>query len=242
MKAVIKMFLLILLLQTTNSRVNGNSNEPSCTEDRGKKTFQIIFSSVEDLEKKLRNDPDLQRYLEEKLSTNAEEYEITTVLQSIDPQLSETSATYPQMWTTHAEMTTEKPTTDDLKTWNKSSNKYYYKLFGDPVNYATAKANCRKLGADLASVGVRNTTVRSEILQMVKSGGKHTWVGLDDIEHEGKYVWADGVDSTKDNTDWDGRQPDNYFNEDCVEFNPYMNWKLNDATCSLSKYYICEKS
>nr|XP_039265889.1 C-type lectin domain family 4 member M-like [Styela clava] len=197
---------------------------------------------VADLEKKLRNDPDLQRYLEEKLSTNAEEYEITTVLQSIDPQLSETTATSPQMGTTHAEMTTEKSTTDDLKTWNKSSSNYYYKLFRDPVNYTTAKANCQKLGADLASVGVRNAAVRSKILQMVKSGEKDTWVALDDINEEGRFVWADGVISIEENTYWNDGQPDDYEdNEDCSEFSGYQSWKLNDARCSDHQYYICEK-
>nr|XP_039265836.1 CD209 antigen-like protein E [Styela clava] len=232
---------------------------------------------LEDLEKKLRNHPDLQRYLEEKLSENAAEYEITTVLQSIDPQLSETAATSsqmcttraemtteksttvlqsidpqlsettatsPQMWTTHAEITTEKSTLDDIKTWNKSSNNYYYKLFCNPVNYTTAKAKCKELGADLASVGLRNATVRSEILKIVKSGGKDmpTWVGLDDIKQEGKFVWADDIISTRENTDWNAKQPDNYGRgEDCGEFNFNQNWKLNDAPCSELQYYICEK-
>ncbi|XP_077970568.1 alpha-N-acetylgalactosamine-specific lectin-like [Styela clava] len=131
---------------------------------------------------------------------------------------------------------------DDLKTWDKSSNNYYYKLFRDPVNYATAKSSCQKLGADLASVGVRNAIVRSKILQMVKSGGENTWVGLDDIEHEGRFVWADGLISTRENTDWTAGQPDDYGeNEDCGEFNRDQNWKLNDFRCSERQYYICEK-
>nr|XP_039274469.1 lectin-like [Styela clava] len=127
----------------------------------------------------------------------------------------------------------------ELKTWYRASNGFYYKLFNDQVNYATAKSNCQKLGADLASAGVRDSTVRREILPLVKAGNDDTWIGLSKLE--GKFIWADGVDSTEDNTDWDADQPDNLGGgEDCVQFWPVDKWQLNNISCNIDMKYICE--
>ncbi|XP_039261089.2 uncharacterized protein LOC120337390 [Styela clava] len=48
---------------------------------------------------------------------------------------------------------------EELKTWHRASNGLYYELFHDKVNYTTAKSYCQKRGGDLASTGIRNTTI-----------------------------------------------------------------------------------
>ncbi|XP_077972794.1 uncharacterized protein LOC144428028 [Styela clava] len=87
----------------------------------------------------------------------------------------------------------------EFKGWYQASNGFYYKLFNDRVNNATAKSNCQKQGSDLASAGFRNPTVLSELMSLITAGNEHTWVGLS--KHEGKFIWADGEVSTEDNTD-----------------------------------------
>nr|XP_039265857.1 lectin-like [Styela clava] len=131
------------------------------------------------------------------------------------------------------------PSADEFEGWYRASNGFYYKLFNDQVNYATAKSDCQKRGADLASAGVRDPTVRSEIMPLIKTGNYHTWIGL--RKFEGKFIWADGVDSTEGNTDWYAEQPDNSGgDEDCVHFWPVDIWELNDVSCTRDMKYICE--
>ena len=67
-----------------------------------------------------------------------------------------------------------------------------------------------------------------------------TWVGLNDIHEENKFVWAKdsfkGVGFKK----WCPNQPDNYHDkEDCVELSAKSHC-LNDVNCSISKPFICE--
>ncbi|XP_077972796.1 lectin-like [Styela clava] len=126
----------------------------------------------------------------------------------------------------------------EFKGWYQASNGFYYKLFNDKVNYATAKSNCQKQGADLASAGVRNPTILSKIMPLIKAGNDHTWIGLKKLE--GKFIWADGVDSNEGDTDWNAEEPSNSGgDEDCVHFWLYI-WQLNDISCTKNMKYICE--
>ncbi|XP_077973121.1 lectin-like isoform X2 [Styela clava] len=127
----------------------------------------------------------------------------------------------------------------ELKTWYRASNGFYYKLFNDQVNYATAKSNCQKRGADLASAGVRDSTIRREIMPLIKAGNDSTWIGLS--KFEGKFIWGDDVISTPINTDWHEGEPNNLGgDEDCVHFWPENKWHLNDLACNRDMKYICE--
>nr|XP_039251936.1 alpha-N-acetylgalactosamine-specific lectin-like [Styela clava] len=81
----------------------------------------------------------------------------------------------------------------------------------------------------------------NEIMQLIKESELGTWIGLDDIQQEGKFVWKDGVTSTKNNTYWDKNQPDNYGNEDCVHLRRNAPWNLNDFPCSTRLQFFCEK-
>ncbi|XP_077970967.1 collectin-11-like [Styela clava] len=131
---------------------------------------------------------------------------------------------------------------EEMFTWIRASNNFFYKLFHEKVTYETARSNCKRMGANLASAGVRDSTIRSQLILLIKSGQSKVWIGLDDLQREGNFIWADGVVSTKANTDWSTNQPDNARKEeDCVEFSFWMGWKLNDAGCRFLKKYLCEK-
>ncbi|XP_077973115.1 alpha-N-acetylgalactosamine-specific lectin-like isoform X1 [Styela clava] len=126
--------------------------------------------------------------------------------------------------------------TEKLKTWYKASNNFYYKMFLDQVSYATAKANCQEKKANLASVGVRDSSMRNHLISL--ASGENVWIGLNDIEHEGNFIWEDGVVSTADNTPWINPPDDYEGNEDCVHL---TETSLNDYDCSKLLPYICEK-
>ena len=84
---------------------------------------------------------------------------------------------------------------------------------------------------------------------MVTSGIlSHTsryWVGSNDLAREGVWVWSDGR-SMPGAVNWDVNEPNNGGTdpdrEQCVELF-YKSEKpvLNDAPCTISKLYVCEK-
>ncbi len=62
------------------------------------------------------------------------------------------------------------------------------------------------------------------------------WIGLTDLDQEGVWVWADG--STPDYLNWNGGEPNNAGNEDCVQLYPSGAW--NDINCATPYAVICE--
>ncbi|KAH9504529.1 hypothetical protein Btru_063080 [Bulinus truncatus] len=69
---------------------------------------------------------------------------------------------------------------------------------------------------------------------------RNVWIGANDIEVEGRFVWASD-NSTMYSTLWDGQQPDNFNNEDCLAMYMYSNNKsLNDYSCSARLNSICQ--
>nr|XP_039251934.1 lectin-like [Styela clava] len=146
----------------------------------------------------------------------------------------------------------QSPTTNDIvkqlkqkvykNTWYVATNNFSYKLFHDKVSYETAQYECQKRGANLAAAGIRDPAVRSELMPLIKEAAFDTWIGLDDIQQEGKFVWKDGVTSTREKTYWFVNQPDNQGGiEDCAHFRPHYDWMLNDEPCSKHLKFFCER-
>ena len=63
------------------------------------------------------------------------------------------------------------------------------------------------------------------------------WIGINDIDNEGTFMWADGTESTY--TRWGSGEPsDSGGDEDCGETFPNEYW--NDDSCTrLSLCYFC---
>jgi len=90
--------------------------------------------------------------------------------------------------------------------------------------------------------------------QTATDGTGHVWIGLNDVQTEGTYVWTDGT--AKDYTNWGQgvtyKQPDNSNGglEDCGQLWAdqqdnidvvYKGW--NDLTCDLPmRAFICKKA
>ena len=75
-------------------------------------------------------------------------------------------------------------------------------------------------------------------VQSLYSSG-FTWLGYNDIGHEGRFVWSDGSPYTFQK--WSSIQPDNFGNEDCAHTHggePSSTW--NDLPCTHQTAFVCE--
>ncbi|KAI6655606.1 hypothetical protein LOD99_2104 [Oopsacas minuta] len=97
-------------------------------------------------------------------------------------------------------------------------------------NWAQARDLCVKWGGDLATVRSEQESILLESIGYVDC-----WIGLNDIDNEGSFVWADG--STSSYRNWDIDEPnDRGGNEDCVHIITQA-WNDFPCTAGLQCYY-----
>ena len=104
------------------------------------------------------------------------------------------------------------------------------------INWADARLQFVSRGYDLATItSVEENTLMYSIL----TAGTNCWIGLNDIDSEGTFAWADGIDNTF--RFWASGQPnDDQDNQDCVE--TYGNVFWNDLPCNYTvTCYSCSK-
>jgi len=105
--------------------------------------------------------------------------------------------------------------------------------------WSTHRATCQGLGAgtDLASL---STT--AELAGVVGNLGADTWIGGTDAATENTFAWVNGEAWTfaGGQAPWEGSQPNNNGNEDCVvlEVSPPQLW---DVDCGASYRGVCER-
>ena len=116
-----------------------------------------------------------------------------------------------------------------------SENKCFSHFPYPTMNWYDARVNCQTWGGDLASIASADENAA------VVSIGSYSifdpcWIGLNDIETEGTFVWSDGSNSSYRN--WNGGAPNNGENEDCalVEL---ITWNAIPCNESFSSCYYC---
>ncbi|KAF5893772.1 C-type lectin domain family 4 member E-like isoform X1, partial [Clarias magur] len=72
-----------------------------------------------------------------------------------------------------------------------SSSIYYISL--DEKNWTESRQDCRKRGGDLVII---NSKEKQEFIIKQMVNNKEAWIGLSDIETEGKWKWVDGTEVT----------------------------------------------
>lgn len=88
--------------------------------------------------------------------------------------------------------------------WFQASNKLWYKLFRTRLSYKQAKEDCEALDTNLASSGLRNSTVREELLSnVIDKDVPWFWIGLDSWRSENEWTWSDDEVLNKTNSVWE---------------------------------------
>ncbi|CAK8691508.1 unnamed protein product [Clavelina lepadiformis] len=124
------------------------------------------------------------------------------------------------------------------ESWYVPFNGYKYKFTSGGKTWTWARQECERMGADLASVGIRDRSIRHRIIKAL--GIKNVWIGLHDIDREGKFVWVDNVRGTSNNIGWDSSEPNSAAgNEDCVTLR--QNGRTADYPCHDHHVAVCEK-
>uniref|UniRef100_A0A673G3T6 Galactose-specific lectin nattectin-like n=2 Tax=Sinocyclocheilus rhinocerous TaxID=307959 RepID=A0A673G3T6_9TELE len=112
-----------------------------------------------------------------------------------------------------------------------------YKYFSEPFNWITAERFCQTYDANLASV--HNKLDNDHLLSLVPSYTRF-WVGAQDGEQEGQWIWSDG--SPFNYTSWCSGEPNNAGDtENCLELAYSSNHCWNDLTCSSLLAFVCAK-
>jgi hypothetical protein len=106
-----------------------------------------------------------------------------------------------------------------------------FTLFSTAASYANAQSQCWAQGAELATV-----TDLAEIDAVVGlAPGVNLWVGLNDRDVEGTFVWADGSNSAYRR--WQTGDPnDGGTGEDCVLL---VGGYFEDWPCTTSAKFVC---
>ncbi|XP_053190402.1 lactose-binding lectin l-2-like [Scomber japonicus] len=120
-----------------------------------------------------------------------------------------------------------------------SFNNRCYKYVSTDMTWSEAELHCVSEKANLVSIYSQEEQnfVKSLIKNFDHAEGR-TWIGLNDIYKEGRWMWSDGC--AVDYVFWNTREPNNYGgNEDCVHNNYDISKKWNDGQCSDTSPSVC---
>ena len=116
--------------------------------------------------------------------------------------------------------------------WGKTYDRCFHEL-----TWQEAEDDCVARGGHLASVG-------SEYQQQLLKDAAFSlwvtdwWIGLNDLEEEGTFVWSDGSEVGYEN--WNDNEPNDSGGEDCTHFSSWGGGGWNDLPCDRQHAYLCE--
>lgn len=138
-------------------------------------------------------------------------------------------------------------------------NSRCFLLSGDTKTWLNARKKCLNHGGDLAVVTSRedqafltNLTLQGKLQQTVNHSA---WIGLNDIDHQGIYLWVNEEALSENLTFWSPQEPNNFralwdttgMGQDCIAILPretstpedaLQTW--DDIICTGQRNYICE--
>merc|ERR1712168_432863 len=118
-----------------------------------------------------------------------------------------------------------------------------FRLGDKSRSWSDAQNYCRNVyGANLATI---NSQRKQDSIKAILRA--NTWIGLNDLSKDHRYVWADG--SSYGYKSWASGEPSNsgtwwFFGqqgerEDCVEMRKSKSYKWNDEHCTDKKQFLC---
>ena len=100
-----------------------------------------------------------------------------------------------------------------------------------------ARAYCVVGGGDLVSFSTKEE--QDEALSIIGEA-KGSWIGLNDLENEGKFEWSDGSKDVWMN--WKKGEPNGRERENCVilaaSVSYYPRWA--DVPCNQKRFFVCK--
>uniref|UniRef100_A0A8C1TAZ0 C-type lectin domain-containing protein n=1 Tax=Cyprinus carpio TaxID=7962 RepID=A0A8C1TAZ0_CYPCA len=117
--------------------------------------------------------------------------------------------------------------------------KYYqsslYFISSEMKSWTESRRYCRERAADLIII---NNTEEQDFVKIISGTSDSFWIGLTDIEVEGRWKWVDG--STLTSGFWGSTEPNGRANEEDCALNHLPGWA--DYPCDYMSKWICEKS
>nr|XP_025043928.1 mannose-binding protein-like [Pelodiscus sinensis] len=119
--------------------------------------------------------------------------------------------------------------------WAKIVGKKIFVSTGTKASFQHGKSLCAKAGGSLSCP--RNEAENAALKEVVKTESNRAYLGLTDMQTEGKFVYLNGEPVAY--TNWNSGEPNDQDNEDCVLI--YDDGKWNDLDCSTAEILIiCE--
>ncbi|XP_035685561.1 uncharacterized protein LOC118422151 [Branchiostoma floridae] len=126
---------------------------------------------------------------------------------------------------------------EDPLVWKQHGSSLFKVVTDKDITYMEARDACAEEGAILAVVKDQETHDFIATLRNTYANNANVWIGLNDIDNEGSFVWEDGSPLDGFNQ-WLAGQPNNNKNkQDCVG----MQSLWNDLSCSFGRGYACQK-
>uniref|UniRef100_A0A8C2ECC4 C-type lectin domain-containing protein n=1 Tax=Cyprinus carpio TaxID=7962 RepID=A0A8C2ECC4_CYPCA len=110
----------------------------------------------------------------------------------------------------------------------------FYFVSSEWKSWTESRRFCTERGADLTII---NSKTEQEFIKTI-SGGDGVWIGLTDIDMEGRWKWVDGITLTSGFSFWGIGEPNGQKEENCITSYP-TGWY--DYPCSSAFKWICEK-
>ncbi len=121
---------------------------------------------------------------------------------------------------------------------------HFYAFCTEELDWVGAQEVCEEAGMNLLTVNDSAEEEWAQGLAVSYDGeGYGWWMGLNDRENEGEFVWVSGEAVTY--TNWDGGEPnDANGGEDCASL---LHWDVydyqwNDLPCDVTIPFVCEGS
>ncbi|XP_056005498.1 uncharacterized protein LOC130050218 isoform X3 [Ostrea edulis] len=115
-------------------------------------------------------------------------------------------------------------------------DKNCYRLYTSTKSWTEAFIACQSVGSILVDI---ESASEQTFLQNFVSGGPSVWIGASDSATEGQWRWYSSPQSWVF-INWDSGEPNDFQNEDCIEFRSSGKW--NDLPCDRKLAYVCKQS
>jgi CotH protein/lectin-like protein/putative metal-binding protein len=111
-----------------------------------------------------------------------------------------------------------------------------YLLCFEEKSWDDASSHCQSEGKELASMHSEEEWDHLTFTTIEKIGTEETWIGLNDLDTEGEFVWTDGTPNDYYHWSEEAPQPDGH-EDDCVTNAP---WGWRDTDCEELHGFICQ--